>query len=186
MDERRRQERGAAEPPLAFVRLPGSPRPSAHVEDCPVGIDARRGRLDGVVRLVALGRCDALKDAWRCAWPMAPDREDARASVRERDREDGRAVGPRTLVDVVDETDIGLGPGGHPADKSGDDVATASTACGSPRSPSIHGTRAFSAPPRDEMAASGEGARVAVWGHGRRVAAGIEGRRRYPGGADDV
>src|ERR671936_617433 len=49
------------------------------VEDRPVRVDAGGRRLNGVVRLVALRRGDALEDSGRRPGPVTADRQDARA-----------------------------------------------------------------------------------------------------------
>src|SRR5215470_18837184 len=46
---------------------------------------------------------DALEDSGRRAGSVAADRQDALAAVGERDLEDGGAIDPRPVVDIVDE-----------------------------------------------------------------------------------
>src|SRR6266545_6376028 len=88
-----------------------------NVEERAVGVDAWRRRLNGIVRLEALRRRDALEDSGRCARSVAAHGQDARAPIRERDLEDSHSVGPPALVDVVDEADLGLEIGELPGDE---------------------------------------------------------------------
>src|SRR2546426_1790203 len=111
----------------------GSPRStSTNVVERAVGVDAWRRRLNGVVRLEALRRRDALEDSGRRARSVAAHGQDARAPVRELDLEDGRSVGPRPLVNVVDETDLALEIGELPADERRDRISAAPAARGRP------------------------------------------------------
>src|SRR5437870_290306 len=102
----------------------------ANVEDRSVRVDAVGRRLDGVVRLVALRGGNALEDARRGSRPVTTDRQDALRAVRERDRDDGGAVGPRALVDVVREGPAGLGTRGGPAGERGGGIGRAPAARG--------------------------------------------------------
>src|SRR5712692_4680160 len=68
-----------------------------------VGVNTCLRRSNIVVGLVTLRRRDALEDPGRRSRSVTTHRQDALRAVRERDLENGAAVGPLTLVDVVDE-----------------------------------------------------------------------------------
>src|SRR5712691_8921020 len=186
----RRENRWSNELPMRGAAARGSPLPAlTDVEDRPVGINSGRGWLDRVVRLVRLHRRNALEDPRRCARSVTADRQDALGAVRERNRDDGGAVGPRALVDVVDEGAAGLGAGGLPADESGDRVGAACAAVGGGRPGAASGHRIRPAPTRgrDERAGAGERDRVTIRGSGGCVATGVDRPRGCPAGqADDV
>src|SRR5215472_11839414 len=70
---------------------------------------------------------DALEDSGRRAGSVAADRQDALAAVGERDLEDGGAIDPRPVVDIVDEwwCRRGLRTRVDPADQPRDCVGAA-------------------------------------------------------------
>ena len=151
-----------------------------------VGVDAWHRRLNGVVGLEALRRRDALEDSGRRARSVAAHGQDARAPVRELDLEDGRSVGPRPLVNVVDETDLALEIGELPADERRDRISAAPAARGRPGAASGSAGRASAVRGRDKISGPCERDRVTVGRRCRRVTPRVDRRRRYPGGADDV
>src|SRR5581483_12043291 len=156
------------------------------VEERTVGVDARGGRLDGVVRLVTLRRRDPLEDSGGRRRAVTTNGENACGPIRERDLEDGSAVRPRALVDVVDEAHVGLVIGALPADQRRDFVGAAPAGGRAPVAPAVHRAGPAAACWRYEVTRSCERDRVTIGSHCRGVAAGIQGRRGDSGRADDV
>jgi hypothetical protein len=145
--------------------------PGDRIRDVVVGRETLRGR-------------DALEDSRRRARTVAADRQDALAAVGERDPEDGGAIDPRPVIDIVDERWRGraLWTRVDPADQPGDRVGAASATEVVQVPPPV---AALDPPPpgRDEGAGPGERDRVApIRGRRRGVSAGVEG----PGGTPVV
>src|SRR5215469_8161706 len=90
--------------------------------------------LNVVVGRGTLRGRDALEDSGRRAVSVAADRQDAIRAVGERDPEDGGAIDPRPVIDIVDGRwrRRGLWTRVDPADQPGGRVGAASTTGGGP------------------------------------------------------
>jgi hypothetical protein len=158
----------------------------ANVEERAACVHAGCGRRHVVVRLVPLRRRDPLEDPGGRSRAVATNGENSAAAVRERDLENGCAVGPSPLVDVVDEAYVGLVIGAHPTDQRRDFIGAAPARGRAPGASAVHRTVPSSACGRDEVTGSCECDRVTIGSYCRGVTAGIYGRRGDSGRADDV
>src|SRR5438477_315517 len=145
----------------------------ANVEDRAVRVHAWGGCLHVVVRLVPLRCRDPLEDPGGRPRAVTTNGENPAAPVRERDLENGYAVRPSPLVDVVDEAHIGLIIGALPADQRRDLIGAAPAGGRAPSASPVHRTGPSSACGRDEVTGSRERDRVTIGSHRRSVTAGI-------------